>query len=594
SEAARLWEGVPIGYPPRTADLLRVARNVLARGELAEALELLERFLMLDPGRGEVYLLRAEVNRQLGRHAEAEADEARARELGTSDPEELRIFEGEVRGQVLDAWGAPVPGAEVLELERTQTVASCFGPIESVVPSHRADAQGAFRFATASTRETVTISARAPGHGPGPATVAVIGGPPVALRLAPEARLEVLVRDRLSGAPIAGAEVQVDETRVTTDALGRAQVGSLGEGLHPVTISAPGYSLWQRGEVPTSPTAVQLLAVELDRGRRLEGTLRSPRGEPLASAAVTVAGRMATTDAAGRYALVDLPPGRHVLTAQTPALGYTAEVDLDLARTLDAVLEPKVLLRVRLTRAGSPTSAVIEVQRFGRTESRLYQEAEGGSLSARLLPGRVELSLGGGSAVGRRTVDLVPGQTLDLAWELPGDNARARLLQANGQPAAQAYVVICRQREQVGYAVTDARGEAHLVVEPGIYDVYARDLAHRAVSFRRGVMLPADLELTLAPGGRFAGRLLDPAGAPLAKFRVTVVGVEHSARREAVTDAEGRFEVEELYTGRYRFELDRGQLEVEALRRGASGLSLDPVEAAALAGETREVVLRLR
>jgi len=559
--------------------------ELLVGGRLEEALELIERLLALDPSQGSLFMLRAEVLRSMGRTDEAARDEALALELGVF--ESLEVYEGAVVGRVLDAQGYPVAGARVSVLDGRLFT----GAVEDL-----SGVDGGFAIELSHTQEQVQLKATAPGHAPAEVQVARIGDPRgVVLRLREEARLEVQVRDAVSGLPLEGAEVQVRIQRVTTDAEGRATFGSLPEGLHQVSVSAPGYAPFEQEQVAASSSALRRFEAALEPERRIAGTVRGPAGRPLAGVQLECEPWVGVSGPDGRFEIEGLAAGRHRLRATTEALGAAVELELG-PRTpeLDLVLQPLAELRVRVRRNGEPLWGQLTVTRFGHQGALLSLDAEEGRSSARLPAGRVKVAFRSANLQIQREVELLPGGVHDVDLNVATAASRARVLRTSGEPAGGCWVVLYRNGELVGYVVADAEGNAELQAAPGVYEVYVRDRAEHRVLHVAGVRLPGELELTVPLGGRVSGQLLDPQGSPLAGQKVHVRGVQHPTHRQATTDAAGRFLIEELYDGEWALEVDAGPLELEALRRGFPSLGVDPLRFSARAGETSELSLRAR
>lgn len=575
--------------------------ELIAEGRLAEAMELLDQLLALDPRQGGLYSLRAETLRALGRNAEAARDDSLALELGPG--EAFEVHEGTIVGRVLDAQGQPVAGAKVVVLDGpmflTDYTRATYSHDGFAFPEQAgclSEADGSFALEFVALQREVRVAARARGHAPSEPQGVSLGGPgPVELRLGAEARLEVRVRDAHTGAPVAEASVAVEHEAALTDASGRVVVGSLSVGLHGISVSAPGYASYSQRDVAAGSLAPGRLEVRLQPALHLIGTVRSANGRPLHGAVVHCGSQTGVTDGDGRFSLGDLPPGRYAVRVGESSEGIATEVNLDRhTPEQDLILSPLAELRVRASHNGVPLSGQVEVRRFGSVEANLYLDAEVGSSPEHLPPGRVEVSFRSSSMFFHRVVDLLPGGIHDVELSVDAAPTRVRALRTDGEPAGGCWVVLYQSGKLVSYVVADGDGRAELPAAPGVYEVYVRDRARHHVLHAAGVRLPGELELTVPLGGRVSGQLLDPQGSPLVGQTVHARGVRHPTHREVTTDAEGRFLIEELYDGEWTLEVDTAPLALEALRRGFPSLSVDPLRFSARAAETVELTLRAR
>ena len=96
-----------------------------------------------------------------------------------------------------------------------------------------------------------------------------------------------------------------------------------------------------------------------------------------------------------------------------------------------------------------------------------------------------------------------------------------------------------------------------------------------AAELREGETLD-DLELIVRPPAKLRGQVLDSAGRPAVGVVLDVRGGgESPVRREATTDAEGRFELGPLYDGSYELKAREGSLALLALKLQVETLTLE-------------------
>lgn len=144
------------------------------------------------------------------------------------------------------------------------------------------------------------------------------------------------VRDT-SGAPLAGAEVTLDTTRVTTNQQGAFQFSGIRAGQHLIAIRLIGYlPLRKLVSVQSGTThhefvlqsAVPILPTVIVAARRtgIYGTVGDTALKPLPGVTVLIGGNKGgtvTTDSAGRFSLPTAGPGQHVVDISHP--GYAEE-----------------------------------------------------------------------------------------------------------------------------------------------------------------------------------------------------------------------------------------------------------------------------
>ncbi len=207
------------------------------------------------------------------------------------------------------------------------------------------------------------------------------GSEPIVLTLSPTA-VTGTVTDARSGAPLAGAQVRVEDAEATTGADGRFQLFYL-SGDAEVQVSAPGY---EPGVVSLQADrhleAGEALNVALTP-KELTGRVTDARsGAPIA-ARLTAGEATTQADQDGRYAFYALPKG---VTVHIEAEGYDpAERRYDEQATLDVKLTPRFsVVQVTDGFLGNPLAGVVVKGPKGEAKT----DAEGKALLPLLNPGQ--------------------------------------------------------------------------------------------------------------------------------------------------------------------------------------------------------------
>jgi protocatechuate 3,4-dioxygenase beta subunit len=418
------------------------------------------------------------------------------------------------------------------------------------------------------------VTARATGFAPA-GTATAIGGPgsqqEVSLALRRGAALSGRVVDE-AGAPIAGAYVTLRDAS-TSWALGgdATTAGDDGAFAFPV-VAAGSYTLAARdGE--HAPGTSEILTVDgvsprtgvtivLTAGGVLRGRVIDRQRQPAPFAAVAVApqggdgaagawmgfeggARRVTADEAGRFEMKGLPRGRARARAEND-VAASAITDVDL--TSQAVIEElELMLDVEGTIAGTVVDAagepVAEAQVSAMTDLFSAEGAGqledfvfagftgtstdgGGAFRIRGLPEgayRLRASRSGGIGLGMFASEGTLARTgdTDVRIVLPAPGGlEGRIAFADGTVPAHALVAVgvlpATPTRDGAFAVHD--------LPPGRYDVRIRG-DQLAALVRRDVIVTAgavtDLgTLTVKRGRTVSGRVVDPAGRPVAGARV--------------------------------------------------------------------------
>ncbi|RKH07664.1 carboxypeptidase-like regulatory domain-containing protein [Corallococcus carmarthensis] len=274
----------------------------------------------------------------------------------------------------------------------------------------------------------------------------------------------------------------------------------------------------------------------------------------------------ATSDERGNFRVDGLTPGAYLLEARAPGyarvvlsrLRIPTEGPLTLALRLASVIEGFVV-----DSKGQP-AADAEV-RVGDSASQAVTTGAQGGFSVEVEPGAHPLSARRGEESGALDLPVlcVAGSTVrDVRIQLgPGAVLEGRVVEASsGQPVegARVDVTLSGSDSDPGVAMSDAEG--HFLVRglaPGSYDANVTAPAYspairRGLTVRQGERFP--LEFKLSGTGAVEGQVRDRNGAAVAGARVSGVNRWSNGMDgppiEARTDADGRYRLEGIATGR--------------------------------------------
>ncbi|MBL8862782.1 MAG: hypothetical protein JNK02_12350 [Planctomycetes bacterium] len=443
---------------------------------------------------------------------------------------------------------------------------------------------------------------------------------------------ERVVRGRVVDAqdrgPLAGAVVLVEElvpaqvvpfdvdaataawlSCAVTEADGSFTLPGLGAAPATLRVSAAGRAArWI--PVSATPAELELAEIELGPGGAVQGRVARGDGSPW-SGALVIASRMGAgvfgermsfgltrSDAAGRYALTDLPPGGYVVFAYDPAERVTpATRDLTIRGT--EVVEKDLGPTEGRTRVvgiargpqGAPLADLDVLlgsdgpgSAYGTAWISARTDRAGAFAFEGVEPRRYEVFAGRGlgtsyARVGELDVPLAPEIRHDL--ELAPGAVHGTVRAIDGAPAAEAWIILLRvdgARETfAGRAHSDLAGRFELLgLAPGTYVITAH--AERAgVAAVRSAPIevgagPSSAELRFVPGVELLVRVVDAQGAPRAGARVRCLdaaGLEWQFTASALTDARGLLHVPGAAPGRWRIAVEGGTERVLDLELGA-------------------------
>jgi hypothetical protein len=362
-------------------------------------------------------------------------------------------------------------------------------------------------------------------------------------------------------------------------------------------------------------------------GRVVTGRVRAPDGTAVAGALVALSRPreerapgsppadererlevIALTDGRGRFALPDVDPGRHLVTASvagfapgrgevTVGTGATLFVDVSLGRGEAAFA---ISGQIRQTDGHPVTNALVRAVRPEGT-TVAFSSAEGG-FDLWLEAGHHVLWISApGYAPQRRDAFVHAAQTLDvrlfpaasISGTVVGIAPGATVDQATPAPRAMVYAAPAELEGRPLRVRADWRGRfAFADLEPGRYVVWARQGA--SVGFHSGPVTLAlgenanNVDVSLLRAAILTGRILDGRGAPVAGAQVQLLpsgktdlgfGSGHLA---TLSDRDGRYTVAGVWAGRYR-------LRAEAAGRAPGELR----DVAVFERDTRNVDVRL-
>jgi hypothetical protein len=206
---------------------------------------------------------------------------------------------GTVIGRAVDAAGKAIAGARVILSAKGAAAREA-----TSTPS------GYFTFAgLANGSYTVALLDK---EGRTLATQSVtLAGSTLEFTLKPQAlaRMKGRIVDAQTGAPVAGAAVTVGKERSVSDRDGYFDLDGLGAGPWTVAVSAKGYVSSETRVSDAQPR----LALKPQLGT-VSGRILTAAGKPVSGAIAQIGDLRAASDASGRYALTEVPPGEHTLT----------------------------------------------------------------------------------------------------------------------------------------------------------------------------------------------------------------------------------------------------------------------------------------
>jgi protocatechuate 3,4-dioxygenase beta subunit len=355
----------------------------------------------------------------------------------------------------------------------------------------------------------------------------------------------------------------------TSNAEGRFVLRRLGPGAYTYLVEREGYAPAQvpglELTVADAGGVAELGTITLSPGHVVRGLVYGPERVPIPGARVTTFGgsalpvfRETTTDAEGRFELVDLPAGAHMPWNVAPPEGWLSvrpvpPLVVPQTAPLEIELVPSQSIAGRVVDAeGRPVAnAALRVESFlpERSGRRGFSTATDGTFRIDgLASGVYDLTAeaSGYQPATRRGVEVPgPGDAPIVLVLERGAALAGRVTDPNGVPLSEANVRLHDATRQLGQARTDAQGHYRIDGLPLGRVSATPSAGHRSGAVRDVVLEPGEntLDLVVEPHSLFVrGRVLDPGGAPAPHAQVDAWS-NGQRRRRARTDEHGAFEI---------------------------------------------------
>jgi thiol-disulfide isomerase/thioredoxin/uncharacterized GH25 family protein len=344
----------------------------------------------------------------------------------------------------------------------------------------------------------------------GIAGLLLLAGAAPAQTNAPQMRLQVV--DVETGQPLPQVKVRAWSRAEPTDASGVSLIplpkpGS-GNFSYRITLSKDGYVgqyvSWSKAQhdkiedIPTNFTA------KLEKGVSIGGIVKNENGEPVPGARVILSGP-APSDVGERVRTV-VAPNYHAERTDAQGQWHFNEAPRDFEALVFRVLQPEYVTAVFACEGAEPDDKSVV----------LLPKAD-------FLAGKAAMALGHG-------------------LELSG-----RVLDPAGKPVADASITRNHEwRNPAATLSTDTNGEFKIVnLKPGqmYLTIQAKGLAGQTRLLALSNQMP-ELKIEMAPGKVFQGKVVDPAGKPIAGASAQMDRMELGPMEydwSAVTDGDGRF-----------------------------------------------------
>lgn len=502
-------------------------------------------------------------------------------------------IESAVSGLVLDASGGAIAGARI----DARPVAGGEPPLTS----HSGDSGG---FSLGLSVGSWLISVAAEGYA-GSSQQVYSPSAGVRLLLSPESVIQGRVVGKGDHRPVPGVTVSSKQSQppyslisTVSDAKGAFELRGLQAGTHQLEALSRGF----RGE----PRSVDVGAADTARGVELEVERSSTiDGSIVVDGAACAAGMLeligpaelsAGADAAGRVELQGVVPGDYEIVVSCPSGLPLRErllvTDAPLSRVWDldagivvrgsvetAAGEPLAEARVSWTRRVSTSPDAAERQPAAG-ESWCSSDEHGEFACGGLEPGHYSGSLSVEGKVQSASIELDLRGVRDVPRvRLRADASgivRVQIEQGSGTYGAATAVFACSAEGEAQLAVRDGESFVLQGLPLGTYGVHLGSsdcggTAGAKVTLERAGQV-AEVSLPLPRGARVRGRLVDPAGVPVADAWVRAADAHPAwallvdGAPPVLTDGEGVFLLEALLPGSYDL-IARGPFEAGTARQ---------------------------
>jgi protocatechuate 3,4-dioxygenase beta subunit len=383
----------------------------------------------------------------------------------------------------------------------------------------------------------------------------------------------------LAGVAVTRASSRGPQTPAQTDANGDYTLDNLEPGDQTLEFRHRDY-LPKRKDVAVEAGKDAHVDMDLDRGRELQGRVVDKSGKPVGGANVSPDSGPggATSDADGTFKLKALHDGRLSITARKSGyLPANEQVDVPSSTPLVLTLDRGGSITGRVTGVDASEVANVMVSAFGGGVSVNTRADAGGNFTLSGVPdGRVTVNAmmmtGGRRRSAQKIIDVDNGSG-NVELELSeGFTVRGRVTTTGGalrgggvvfsERAAPAGGVMMagRPRGNGGGGQINADGSYEVNgLALGTYDVRVSVAGGGAIhQTTYNVTGNGTFDIDVRGSG-MRGRVVDArSGAPVGEVNITVTGGTQSrTNRNALTDSDGRFSIDLLPPGAYKFMAQR-------------------------------------
>jgi thermitase len=456
------------------------------------------------------------------------------------------IVPGSISGSVTSAKdGSPIVGAMVSDGTRTTTT----------------DATGRYTIVNLPAGAYQVTASKA-GYHSSSLTVSVLSG---GTAVADFSLNEVIVPGSISGtvtsakdgSPLVGATVTDGTRTTTTDATGKYTIANVPSGTYEATASKSGYhsSSLTVAVLSGGTVVANFLLNEVILPGSIAGSVTSAKdGSAIVGATVTDGTRMTTTDATGKYAISNVPPGTYqVIASKAGYYSFSSSVTVVAGSTTVANF---ALAEIPGSIAGTVTSAKDGSPLVGATVTdgtrTTTTDGTGKYTIANVPPGTYQVTASkAGYQSSSVTVMVVAGNTVVANFSLsetPGAITGTLTSAKDGSVIAGATVT-----DGTRTTTTDATGKYTISnVPPGTYQAVASKSGYHSSSLSVTVLAGSTavanfaLNEVIVPGSISGTVTSAKDGSAIAGATVT------DGTRTTTTDAMGKYTISNVMPGTYQ------------------------------------------